>query len=134
MHDKSMHLLWKKARRMAGFFLLLGTSHWALLSCTLYTETVQHTELVLQVRPRTTRYKWHNQPFTGFVTTDSSKFRVKEGLKHGAERVTFPSGDLRHETYWREGRKNGTEFIYSSEGEILARVKWIKGRRKESKR
>lgn len=124
-----------KAHRKVGFFCglkraFLGVALLALAptGCTYYGTTVGLEQLNEQVRPRYVRYRLECEPFTGYVTTDTSRFRTKDGLKNGMERVFYPSGSLRREINWKNGLRHGTERIYGAEGEQLARMRWTRGK------
>ena len=124
-----------QAHRKVGFFCGLKRAFlgFALLAlaptgCTYYGTTVGLEQLNEQVRPRYVRYRLEREPFTGYVTTDTSRFRTKDGLKNGMERVFYPSGSLRREINWKNGLRHGTERIYGAEGEQLARIRWTRGK------
>jgi hypothetical protein len=120
-----------KAHRKVGFFracLVVFALAIVPTSCTYYGTVTPLTELNQQVRPRYIRYRLDREPYTGYATTDTSRFRVKDGLKNGMERVFYPSGSLRREINWKNGQRNGTERIYGPEGEQLARLRWKRGK------
>lgn len=124
-----------QAHRKVGFFCglkraFLGVALLALAptGCTYYGTNVGLEQLNEQVRPRYVRYRLEREPFTGYVTTDTSRFRTKDGLKNGMERVFYPSGSLRREINWKNGLRHGTERIYGPEGEQLARIRWTRGK------
>lgn len=123
-----------KAHRKVGFFYawqVVAALAAGATSCTYYGTVSPLEELNQQVRPRYIRYRLDREPYTGYATTDSSRFRVKDGLKNGMERIYYPSGSLRREINWKNGLRNGTERIYGPEGEQLARLRWKRGKERE---